>query len=260
MKLNVFFKRHLTIALASFALTGCANMAPQGAQREAMLRAAALAPDDPLEQQNRAVLGFNKVVNDVAISPAAHVYTKLLPQIVRDRISNGVNNLQEPRIFANDVLQLRFPAAGTTLVRFVINSTLGLAGTFDVAAATGLPKQTGDFGQTLYVWGVSSGPYLILPILGPSDLRDAFGKVVDLGADPTTYSFAYRRFGVAYSDSAIAVGGAVGLENVELLDDLEAGSVDFYGRLRSTYQQKRASQLGDAVGVTVLPQTLPGPH
>ncbi len=249
------------IVLAALAAAGCANVPSPGPEREAMLRATALPADDPLEQHNRDVLAFNKVVNDVAISPTAHVYRTVLPMVVRDRIANGVSNLEEPRIFANDLLQLRFQAAATTLGRFLFNSTFGLAGTFDVASTGGLPKQTGDFGQTLYVWGASSGPFLIAPIFGPTNLRDNVGTVVDVAADPAGYAIGFY----AGIYPVIALGAVGGLEKVQLLDDLEAGSIDFYGRLRSTYLQKRASQLGEAVGVNVVPQTVApptdlGPH
>lgn len=260
MGLTRFFK-HPVILLAALAAAGCANLTPPSPEREALLRATALPADDTLEQHNRDVLAFNKVLNDDAISPTAHVYRTVLPAVVRDRIANGVSNLEEPRIFANDLLQLRFQAAATTLGRFIFNSTFGLAGTFDVASTGGLPKQTGDFGQTLYVWGVSSGPFLIAPIFGPTDLRDEAGTLVDVATDPAMYAIGF--YGAIYAD--IGVGSVGGLEKVELLDDLEAGSIDFYGRLRSTYLQKRASQLGEAVGVSVTPQTLvpqtsPGPH
>lgn len=237
------------LAGAALALAGCANMMPAGPSRAALLRANALSTDDPLEQTNRATLRTNKAINDAVISPAAKLYRGVLPTFVRDRISNGVSNLQEPRVFANDVLQLRLGAATTTLGRFLVNSTLGVGGTFDVADAGGLRKQSGDFGQTLFVWGVGSGPFLIAPVLGPTNPRDALGTVVDNVADPTSYVFD-RFFGPWPN---VGIAGVDALGNIQLLDDVEAGSVDFYGRLRSTYLQKRAADLSEAVGEPVTP-------
>ena len=241
--------------LIGLAVSGCASMMPGSPERAAMLRANALSPDDPLEAQNRAVLGFNQAVNKVAIGPAAAVYKFAVPAPVRAGIANGVDNLEEPRIFANNVLQLRFGAAGTTLGRFAVNSTLGAGGLFDVATLGGLPKQSGDFGQTLYAWGVPSGPFLILPVLGPSTVRDGFGTVVDRVADPSSY--VIQRYAGPYPVYGIAAVAVLG--RINLLDDVEASSVDFYGRLRSTYLQKRASELGDAFGLTVTPATGPQP-
>src|SRR5207245_3837205 len=108
----------------------------------------------------------------------------IVPQFVRDRIRSVIDNLAEPRIFVNDVLQRRPDAAGVTLARFFINTTAGLVGMYDLATQQGLPKQSGDFGQTLYAWGVDDGPYLVLLFFGPSSLRDAFGLGVDLVTTP----------------------------------------------------------------------------
>lgn len=247
--------RRALAAACALSTAGCASLVPGDPSREAMLRANALSPDDPYAEQNRSVLRFNKVVNDAAISPAAKVYRGFLPTVVRDRIANGISNLEEPRVFANNMLQARFGAATKTAGRFLINSTLGLGGTFDIADAGGLRRQTGDFGQTLYVWGVPSGPFLIAPIAGPTTLRDGFGKLVDTVADPSSYVLE-RYFGPF---PVIGIGFVAALERVDLLDDVEAGSVDFYGRLRSTYLQKRASELGEAVGITLTPGGEPPP-
>ena len=215
-----------------------------------MLRATAIDPSDPYEKSNRAIFDANNVVYDFALRPVAGVYITAVPPIVRNRISSGINNLEEPRVFANDVLQLRPISAYKTFGRFVVNSTLGIGGLFDVATWGGLERQTGDFGQTLYVWGASSGPYLVLPIFGPSTVRDTVGKIVDEVADPGSY--AVGRVGGTWPTLGIGVIGA--LERIDGLDDVEAGSIDPYLRLKSVYLQKRAAELGDAVGVSVTPQ------
>jgi phospholipid-binding lipoprotein MlaA len=229
---------------------GCARVMPEASHRMEILQAAAPDRPDPLEKSNRSALRANKFFNDVAVSPLAKGYRTIVPEVVRTRVSNVAGNLSEPRIFANDLLQLRVAAAATTLGRFVSNSTVGLAGMFDVATDMGLPKQTGDFGQTLFVWGLDSGPYVVLPVFGPSTVRDGIGFVVDSVLDPANQTLAP----VVGIWPIVGVQAADGLENAELLDDLEAGSLDSYERLRSVYLQQRASELGEAAGVKVEPQ------
>ena len=231
---------------------GCAGVMADRAERAKALQTSVAEQADPLEKGNRSTLRANKFLNDVAISPIAHGYQKVVPEVVRKRVSNVVRNLSEPRIFANDILQLRFKAAGGTLGRFVFNSTIGLAGMFDVATGMGLPKQTGDFGQTLYAWGFDSGPYIVLPVFGPATVRDGLGFAVDAIVDPTNQTVA----SVIGPWPIIGVQVAGGLENVELLDDLEAGSLDDYARLRSVYLQQRASELGEALGVKIEPEVI----
>lgn len=241
--------RMMALVLA-LSTGGCAaNVIENGPAREKMLRANALSTGDPYEASNRETLLRNKVINDVAISPAAHAYRGIVPAIIRDRVSSGISNLQEPRIFVNDVLQLRLDAAAKTFGRFLVNSTFGIGGLFDLAAQSGLPQQTGDFGQTLYTFGVPSGPFLIAPVFGPTTIRDGFGQIVDMIADPSGYAIQ-RGFGLY---PVLGIGVVNGLDKAELLDDLEAGSLDYYARLRSIYLQKRAAELGDAVGIQITP-------
>ena len=130
-------------------------------------RDVSLPVTDPNEASNRALFGFNQAV----LHPPAEVVKALTPGPVHDRLHDLNANLQEPRIFANDLLQLRFDAAVKTAGRFILNSTFGLGGLFDVASAGGLPQQSGDFGQTLFVWGVPEGPYTIRPYYGPATAR-----------------------------------------------------------------------------------------
>ena len=155
--------------LLCLALTGCATTSGSRDREN----------DDPLEPMNRAVFNANDAIDTAIMKPFAEGYRDIVPQFFRDRIRAFVDNLQEPRIFVNNLLQLRINDAGFTFARFYVNSTLGLAGLFDIASEHGLPRQTGDFGQTLAVWGVDSGPYLVLPLFGPSNFRDAFGSAVD---------------------------------------------------------------------------------
>ena len=136
---------------------------------------------------NRVVFDANDAIDAAILRPLAEGYRAVVPQFVRDRIRAFVDNLQEPRIFVNDLLQGRINAAGITFARLYVNTMLGLAGMFDVASGRDLPRQTGDFGETLYFWGVDSGPYLVLPLFGPSNFRDAFGLGVDLYTTPPAH-------------------------------------------------------------------------
>jgi phospholipid-binding lipoprotein MlaA len=242
--------RSVALALVA-ALCGCASLATDQATREQKLRAFAQETRDPLEPMNRAFLQGNLLFYQGVERPLAGAYVAVVPGVVRDRITAGVRNLEEPRIFINDVLQGRGQAAATTLGRFAINSSFGVAGMFDWATPSGLPRQTGDFGQTLFVWGIEPGPYIVLPVLGPATFRDGIGRAVDPSMNPATYAI-YHWGGLWPS---VGVGGFSALSGAAGLDDVLAGSLDVYPRLRSLYLQKRASELGDAVGVTVTPQT-----
>jgi phospholipid-binding lipoprotein MlaA len=202
--------------------------------------------NDPLEPLNRQVFAFNRVLDRLVVKPAARGYRALLPQFVRDRIRSMIDNLGEPLIFVNDLLQLRIDAAGTTLGRFVINSTVGVAGMFDRATTDGFQRQTGDFGQTLYRWGVDDGPYLVLPFFGPSNVRDTVGLGVDLVASPVGYAIPHDQR-VKVGVSIFVVNGIDQRErNLEAFDLLEQSALDFYVHLRSVWRQHRASVLDEA--------------
>jgi phospholipid-binding lipoprotein MlaA len=155
--------------------------------------------------------------------------------------------MREPVIFANNLLQGEFGSAGTTFERFGINTTVGVGGMFDWATGWGMQQQTGDFGQTLSTWGVAEGPYLVLPLFGPSNFRDAIGLGVDAAMSPWQYFAAMggngteNRFIISY----FAADGIVRREqNIEALDALRSGSLDFYAQMRSVYRQYRDKQLG----------------
>ena len=204
-------------------------------------RDASLPIDDPNEQFNRRVLGVNQVVLD----PVSNVVKAVTPGPVRNRLRDLDDNIQEPRIFANDVLQGRFGSASVTLGRFVFNSIFGLGGLFDVATAGGLPKQSGDFGQTLFVWGVTAGPFVERPYFGPATLRDSVGQTVDMVGDPVGWTLGWA-FGWP------AVAGEAGLDAaVHLAEwkEAENASIDFYSFLRSDYYQARRATLREALGL-----------
>ena len=200
--------------------------------------------DDPNEQFNRRVLAVNQAVLD----PVANVVKAATPPAVLDRLRDLDDNIQEPRIFANDILQGRIGPAGVTFGRFVFNSTFGLGGLFDIATAGGLPKQSGDFGQTLFVWGVTPGPFVERPYFGPSTWRDSFGEYVDLAGDPVGWTL-----GLAFGWPAVA--GESGLDAVVHLGqwkEAENASIDFYSFLRSDWYQARRAQLREALGLPAV--------
>lgn len=200
--------------------------------------------NDPLEPLNRKVFAFNMFVDNSLIKPIAKGYVRVFPRPVRDSIKNFVSNLGESLVFANNLLQFHPNRAGITACRFVLNTTIGLAGLFDFAETQGYHKQTGDFGQTLYTWGVPEGPYLVLPILGPSNPRDAAGLGVQAYLDPYRYVVANNddTFVVAYSPLIL---GDVDkrARAIDTLDAIQREAIDYYASLRSLFRQDRSAQL-----------------
>ncbi|SEF09897.1 phospholipid-binding lipoprotein MlaA [Rhizobiales bacterium GAS191] len=211
-------------------------------------RDASLPINDPNEASNRSVLVANRAV----LHPIAKVVRAATPGPLHDRLYDLNSNLQEPRIFANDILQFRLPAAMRTLGRFATNSSLGVGGLFDIASRGGLPQETGDFGQTLFVWGVTDGPYVVLPYFGPSTTRDAVGLGVDLAADPVGWALS-ARFGLG---ATIGLAGLDTVARIGKLKEAEDASIDFYSFLRSSYYQTRRAQLRESIG---LPSALESP-
>ena len=143
---------------------------------------------DPYEGFNRQMFAFNNDVDKYALGPAANAYKTVTPEFARDRIGDFLRNLKAPVVFVNDVLQAEPSRAADTFYRFTINTTVGLAGLWDAADHFGIEHHSEDFGQTLAVWGVDSGPYLVLPFLGPTTPRDMFGMGVDRAIDPLTWT------------------------------------------------------------------------
>ena len=195
---------------------------------------------DPLEGVNRVVFAFNDTIDIFVLRPLAVVYGVVTPAVVKASIARVFDNLNAPVVFANDLLQLEIVDAGVTAGRFAVNSTVGLAGLFDVAQAIGLERHDADFGQTLFSHGVGPGVYLVIPVLGPSTLRDGAGKGVDLLLNPFTYIFD--------TGTILALGAADGVGRreavLEPIEDLRRTSVDFYAAVRATYYQDRAVTLG----------------
>lgn len=232
--------RRAARALLLLALLLPAACASGGASGGADPVTAATEPGDPLERTNRDVFDFNLAVDDAVLRPVAVFYRDAVPAPVRTGLRNALNNLEEPRILANNLLQGRLLDAGHTFMRFFINSTAGVGGLIDVAGPSGIARRSGDFGQTLHVWGVGAGPYLMLPLLGPSNPRDATGLAADAALNPLTWLFP-----TAANIGLVAADGVATREaNIENLDEIRNGSLDPYARLRSLWRQNRAAEIG----------------
>ncbi len=194
--------------------------------------------DDPLAPLNRKVLAFNYVLDRALLKPASVVYRHVVPRFARTGVRNVLNNLIEPRTVLNQCLQGKFGVAGADAGRFLVNSTLGIGGLFDPATAMGLQRHREDFGQTLGRWGVGTGPYLVLPIVGPSTLRDGGAKLVDVATGPLR----------AVDDDGVRIGVGV-LDRV----DARARQPDLSGQwgddpyvyLRENHLARRAADIED---------------
>jgi len=240
--------RKPSYVLVMLALIGCLTMtACADMPKDPAAAAEYRATNDPLEPMNRTIFDVNDFLDRLLLRPLAELYRAMIPPPLRDRIAGITSNMREPVIFANNILQFQFDRAGTTAERFGINTTIGIGGMFDWANDWGMPQQTGDFGQTLSSWGIASGPYLVLPLLGPSNFRDAIGYGVDALMSPWQYIAAIggnatqNRFIIAY---VLADGIVRREQNIDTLDALRAGSIDFYAQMRSVYRQYRDKQLG----------------
>ncbi|WP_027283169.1 MlaA family lipoprotein [Rubritepida flocculans] len=237
------FSPALAALLLLFTLGACATR-PPASDPEAL--AEFLETNDPLEPANRAVYAVNGVLDAAVLRPVAVAYRWVLPQPVRTGVRNVLGNLRGPTILANDLMQGEMQRAGITGARFLINSTLGVAGVFDVAERHfGLRGHSEDFGQTLAVWGVPEGHYLYVPVLGPTNSRDLIGFGVDsvlspwfwFGQGAAVEALRYSRVGVTVVDAREGV--------LDTLDQIERTSLDPYAVIRSGYRQRRAAEIAN---------------
>jgi len=234
----------------SVTIVGCAK-APEKSNLAAT-ESIKISSSDPLEPVNRVVFSFNNIFDRLVLRPIAVVYRGIVPEFVRNRVTYSLNNLSMPITAVNNVLQGELAKAGISTSRFLINSTVGLLGFFDPASSMGLESKNEDFGQTLTVWGVPSGPYLVLPFIGPSSPRDFTGFLSTSLLDPM-----YQVGGGSTSSSLRTyrmTTGAVDFrsQNIEVFDDLQNNSVDHYAAVRSFYSQSRESQAADNMEIDSL--------
>ncbi len=232
--------RVTTLALAgAILLGGCATV-----PRDPAARAEFKAQNDPLEPLNRRVFAVNQFVDRTIVKPIAIGYVKVVPGPARDALRHLLDNLNEPLVLLNNLLQGRIRGAGICAGRFVVNTVAGPIGLRDVARRNRLPPQTGDFGQTLYSWGVHDGPYLVLPLFGPANSRDAIGRGVDVYLDLFRYFPRDRDWPTLNSSSRTIVSGVDERSRyLVALDEIQRTSIDFYAALRSYYRQNRETEL-----------------
>ena len=196
---------------------------------------------DPFESVNRPILSFNRLFDRVLLNPLTLVYGFILPGPVKQSIRQVFDNAHAPPVIMNDLFQREWRDAGVTTARFVVNSTIGVGGLFDPAKAMGLPEHYSDFAQTMALIGVGSGPYMVVPLIGPTTLRSATGFVVDSLMSPTIYLLGPGELLFYYT-----LGGR-GLvrreEHMREMAALEAGAVDYYAVLRNAYYQNRTAEI-----------------
>lgn len=201
---------------------------------------------DPAESSNRGVFAFNRQLDRWILDPVTEAYQWAVPKPAREAIARMFINLGSTKTLVNDFLQLEWRDAGVTGTRLVINSTLGVVGLFDVAEKMGLAGHESDFGQTLALAGTPSGPYILLPVLGPATVRDGFGTVVDGFFQPTYYILGPSNLLLGPTE-ILLYSGSSGLSTRERhfreLKALEDSSVDFYAAMRSGYYQRRIDEI-----------------
>ncbi len=265
---NVFARRHsllmlgfAAVALLSIGLPGCSSKRDDSQTSDERARAAIIASDspspfhtadssekmdyDPWESFNEKTFSLNfNYIDHYGLKPAAKVWSEAFPAKVRHSLANAFYNLAMPVRFVNQVLQTRFPAAGEELARFVVNTTVGVVGLFDPASHLGLKKNQADSGETLAMYGVKPGPYLVLPLLQPLTVRDAFGYAADSLMDPLSWFVTPIGADIGRS-AAYQINERA--ENMTMYDDVEDTSLDLYAAVRNGYLQRRRKAIHDAI-------------
>jgi len=217
--------RSLVLVVIAASLTGCASMAEK----------------DPYEKFNRQMFTFNDAVDRTALKPAATAYKKVVPNVMQLGVNNFFSNLSDVWSSANNLMQGKGERGLSDMTRVVINSTFGLAGLIDIASDAGLAKHTEDFGQTLGYWGVPPGPFVMLPLLGPSTVRDTAGLPLDIAADPWGYGMS-NQVHVAGTVLRVIDQRSVLLDATNLM---EGAALDRYEFIRDGYLQQRKSKVFD---------------
>ncbi len=238
------------IAVLSLGMAGCSTTNEAVYVGEEQIQ-------DPFEGYNRAVFAFNDAVDTTISRPVAKGYRAIVPKPARTGVKNFLRNLKSPIIIANQLLQGDLEGAGDAATRAAVNTLIGVGGLIDVAGDEGIQYEPEDFGQTLAVWGVDHGPYVVAPIFGPGSFRDYTGMVVDMYADPIHWwihntdqeEWFYARAGVTFVDRHD--------ELMDVLEELKISSIDYYAAMRSVYYQHRAALVKDEdpnlAGITEIP-------
>lgn len=228
-------KRIFLLPLALLATASCASNVTGDKHEQ----------NDTLEGFNRAMFSFNYNVDKYVLKPVAQGYRAITNQDVRNRVNSAFANITEPVSAANQLLQGEVKQSGVSLGRFVINTTLGLGGTFDVATGWGLEKKYDNFERTLAKWCVKDGPYIVLPFIGPSTPRSLAGNIADTFASPVYWLTTDREDGI-YAYSAFIAARTIAFREsaLDLTDDLERNSVDYYTTMKSAYMQNKAQIQG----------------
>lgn len=214
------------VLVIALSLTGCAT---------------SRNPQDPLEHFNRAMFSFNDAVDQAALKPAATVYRRVLPSFVQTGVGNFFGNLSDVWTAVNNLMQGKLEDGMIDVMRFAVNSTLGFAGLLDIGTEAGLTRHKEDFGQTLGKWGVGSGPYVVLPLLGSSTVRDTFALPVDFAGDPWSYKYPVRWRNVGSVVRVVDARAAV----LDASKFIEEAAIDRYEFVRDAYLQRRQSKIYD---------------
>lgn len=223
-----YFKRCTSVLAMAIVLTGCATSND---------------PRDPFEGFNRAMFTFNDKIDQVALKPTATAYQNVVPLVVQIGVGNFFGNIGDVWTSVNNLLQGKMADGFTDMMRVIVNSTFGLGGLIDIGADVGMTKHKEDFGQTLGVWGVASGPYMVLPFLGPTTLRDSVALPVDLQGDLWAYKYPVH---VRNAGSVLRVVDqrSVVLDATNLIED---AALDRYEFIRDGFLQRRANNVNDGV-------------
>jgi len=234
LKCSPALLRHVALLLTVSYLAGCSSPAPVASASCASVDHPVF---DPAQRVNRGIFAFNKVVDDYALAPVARGYLHL-PNFFQRGVHNFTTNFGEPKVFVNDLLQGNLKRSATTLGRFTVNTTLGVAGLLDVSDPMGIPRHTADFGQTFGVWGIGNGPIVELPLLGTGNARDAAGRVLGLAFNP----FGTNSDTVKTLETVNLVGGVIDqrAELLPLTDSLKK-LPDYYSAMRNVVAEHRAA-------------------
>lgn len=224
------------LTTAALTLSACADYTNQKALSDPDLEA------DETESLNRVMYSIHKGIDTIALKPVTDVYRFVVPDPGKRMVSNFVRNIGSPVVFFNSVMQGDQQNSFATFWRFIINTTVGVGGLFDVAGEAGLKNRSADFGQTLAVWGVPSGSYTFLPLLGPGTVRDTFGRIPDVLMDPVTW---YYYDWASYTEAGLAAVNARHT-NYQVIEDTYRSSLDPYATFRSGYLQRRTAEINKA--------------